>query len=322
MSRIRKLIIVTTGTQNNGAVVTREMLESAVANFDADARPPVLLGHPQEGDCQYAAYGRVDNPVIQENADSGELELGELELIVDIVYSDYLVSLEDSGDFEGFSIGLYPCIGKEGWYIHHVAILGSLPPAADTKTLEVVNLSAVGDGNHAVHLSATLKEESILDMKKSELIALVNTAVSSAVSALQPASAVILSASNEPNTQAVATVESAEMAAMKVSMEALQETTKASRINEIKTLAAQKGMSDAEVKPIVDSLEATSAVNLCDNSTGGIYTTMRAVINAKEDKKESVFLSNNSLFQPLGVTLSTGGERDVELANVAEDSGF
>lgn len=310
---MRKMSIVTTGTQKTGEVVTNEMLESAVANFNKDARPPVTTGHPDKGDDQYPAYGRVANPTVIESVDSP----GEWELIIDVHYTDYLEGMEDSGDFEGFSLGLYPCEGRDGWYIHHLAILGGLPPAADTKTLEVVQLSALGDGKKAILLSASIIEESILDMKEEDLIKLVNDTVTAVVATASQAPA------TAPTTGDETIVESEETKELKAQLSQVQETTKTTRIDEIKALAQTKDMSEAELKPVLDTLEAADPVTLCDNSDKGLFSSMKRIIEAKPVKST---LQHQGLFQGLTpvhlAAAPNGNDTDFDPMSVAQDSGF
>lgn len=322
MARMRKMSIVTTGVQKTGDVVTKEMLDSAVANFNKDARPPTIAGHIDEWSDQIPAYGRVDNPYVQES----QAEPGEWELIIEVHYTPCLESMEDSGEFEGFSISLHPCEGREGWYIHHLAILGCLPPAANTKTLEVVELSALPEGKKAVQLSAVIIEESILDMKKEELETMVKELTTSAVK--EAVTEALASSNSNPsdaaNTNPAATaVDTEETKALKEQLAQVQETTKATRIDEVKALAQTKEMSEAELKPIIDTLEATDAVSLCDNSAAGIFASMKRIVEAKPAKSH---LPSQALFTGLPqapVNLSAGQQpKDVDLMSVAEDSGF
>ncbi|MGR5240216.1 hypothetical protein ACPV36_04905 [Photobacterium damselae] len=319
MGRIKKLSIVTTGVQQTGVTVTKEMLESAVSNFNAGARPPVTLGHPSDGCDQCAAYGRVDNPVVI----ASEKSPGEYELIIEVHYTDYLEHLEDTGEFEGFSIGLFPMVGKDGWYIHHLAILGGLPPAADMKVIEVVQLSTLPENKQAIMLTAVALKESILDMDKDELAQLVATQVSEAVATAMAAQ----QASPAPAGKEPATEPSAETVKLQEQLGQMQETTKTSIINEVKALGQEKGMSADEMKPIVDTLEATDAVQLCNAGTnGGIVANMKAIIAAKPDKSDPMNLSSNPLFSSLSaIELANKGGKEpttMSVLDVAAESGF
>lgn len=139
MSKIKVLSLVTEGTQRNGKTVTRAMLDSVVQQFNSTARPPITKGHPGPGADKVAALGRVDSPRLQ----SVQNAPGKVALVVDLHLSDELERAEAQGEFEGYSAGIYPSPNGRDWYLHHVAALGQLPPAADTQELE---LSAIGWG--------------------------------------------------------------------------------------------------------------------------------------------------------------------------------
>ncbi|MEF1158861.1 hypothetical protein QTO08_00440 [Vibrio parahaemolyticus] len=139
MPRVRKMEIVAEGTQRNGKEVTREILESVARNYNPSLRPPVTKGHPEKGDDKVPALGRIAVMGVGKNAE------GKAVLLCEQHYTPELEEYEDKGYLEGQSVGIYPLPGKEGeYYLHHVAQLGSLPPAADVKTKDVVNLSDDG----------------------------------------------------------------------------------------------------------------------------------------------------------------------------------
>ncbi|WP_108945627.1 hypothetical protein [Shewanella halifaxensis] len=337
MARKRTMVLVTTGEQRNGVVVTKEMLDSAVSNYVAHARPPIIQGHvkkdeaaPVENDtqqCSVPAWGRVDTPLVV----ASKKHSGEWDLVVTLVYTKQLEAMEDSLEFEGFSIGLFPLASGKGWYIHHVAILGSLPPAAETQTLEVVNLSAThAQINHAVYLSAPIPSKG-KKMDEEEIKALVATQTAEALKTVLPTAladaliaAGITPSDGKPDGEGgdkdkTTVVESDETKALKAQVAQMQETTKAARVEEIKALAEQKGMSEAESKPILDSLANAEAVQLCDNSATGLYATMKSVVGARADKP-----THNPLLQSLPINLSNeqGVQVKINLADVAAETGF
>lgn len=139
MPRVRKLEIVGEGVQRNGKPVDRSILESVVRNYNPDARPPVTQGHPDKGADKIPALGRIAVMGVGKN------DKGEAVLLCEQYYTPELEEYEDKGYLEGQSVGIYPHPGKEGeYYLHHVAQLGQLPPAAELKTKDVVNLSDEG----------------------------------------------------------------------------------------------------------------------------------------------------------------------------------
>lgn len=169
MPRVRRLEIVPVGIQRNGQPVDEEILKSVVRNYNDDARPPVTLGHPAKGDDKVAALGRVAN-----------LQMGVREkdgkpvLIGEQIYTPELEALEDSGQFEGQSAGIYPVPDKDGeFYLHHLAQLGQLPPAAEIKTQNVVQLSDEGSSESFIlsaHMMGSNSENGNEVMKKPQLI--------------------------------------------------------------------------------------------------------------------------------------------------------
>lgn len=179
--RVRKLEIVADGIQKNGQPVTKAQLESVVRNYNSDSRPPVTPGHPSKGSDQIAALGRASN--LRTEAGSGD-KAGKTVLVGEVVYTPEMEALEDSGAFEGFSAGIHPVPDKDGeWYMHHLAFLGQLPPAADTKTRDVVNLSDSDFCDGAIYLSAEVgnansdDNETGITMKKDELKTLMGEVV-------------------------------------------------------------------------------------------------------------------------------------------------
>ncbi|HIF6160979.1 TPA: hypothetical protein ACX3IN_001923 [Vibrio parahaemolyticus] len=153
MPRVRKLEIVGEGVQRNGKPVDRSVLESVVRNYNPDARPPVTQGHPDKGADKIPALGRIAVMGVGKN------DKGEAVLLCEQHYTPELEEYEDKGYLEGQSVGIYPHPGKDGeYYLHHVAQLGQLPPAAELKTRDVVNLSDEGvDG--AIYVFANVGEQ-------------------------------------------------------------------------------------------------------------------------------------------------------------------
>ncbi|EOW2077588.1 hypothetical protein ACNZ70_001913 [Vibrio mimicus] len=139
MPRVRKLEIVAEGVQRNGKEVDRAVLDSVVRNYNPDARPPVTQGHPNKGADKIPALGRIAVLGVGQN------DKGKAVLLCEQHYTPELEEYEDKGYLEGQSVGIYPHPEKEGeYYLHHVAQLGQLPPAAELKTKDVVNLSNDG----------------------------------------------------------------------------------------------------------------------------------------------------------------------------------
>lgn len=133
MAKIKTLSLVPEGEQRNGKTVTRDMLHSIVQQFNEAARPPITKGHPAPGADKIPALGRVDRPRLQ----AIPSDPSKVELVVDLHQSDELEAAEGKGQFEGYSAGIYPLPNGRGWYLHHVAALGQLPPAANIREVEL-----------------------------------------------------------------------------------------------------------------------------------------------------------------------------------------
>ena len=110
----------------NGEKLTEKELEDVVKNFKGEV--PVVLGH------NYAdfmpAFGWVKRVWKEGDSLYGEVEL-----------SDILKDAYEAGLYKKWSVGLRK--GESGWYLHHLAFLGAVPPRI--KDLKVVNFSDAKD---------------------------------------------------------------------------------------------------------------------------------------------------------------------------------
>jgi hypothetical protein len=307
--RIRTLKLVGPGQQKNGQTVTRQHLQQVVKNYQDDVRPPVTLGHPSKGADQQKAFGRGAKPRI-ENVD------GVDSLVVDIHYSPELAESEDSGDFEGFSGGIYPHPKTGEYYLHHIAALGGLPPAADTKTLEVVELAAV-DNDKLICLAAepikhntgeiTLDEEALKETISAAVIAATKPLQDRLDALEKPATAPAAAkpaSDSAPAEQQAAPAENKELSA-------LLEVTKGDRLQNLKTAAATKGLSDAQCKPLFDRLEQAPAIELANNEPAGLYLSTLTFINGLTAP------ADNPLGQPLELAAAVDGQESINLGELA-----
>ncbi|MCY1697149.1 hypothetical protein OVA10_03475 [Lelliottia sp. SL45] len=287
MARRRTLSLITAGVQKNGKPVDLNTLRQVVKNHNEQSRAPISAGHPEKDADKVKALGRVSYPRIEGD-----------ELVVELVYTPELEALEDSGEFEGFSAGIYPRPDNGEYYLHHVAVLGQLPPAADIKTRDVVNLS-VSTPEEMITLSATVKSELYMPMNKEDKDALlgeIGTLIDSKLKGLKPAGDKGTKTPTGPGGDDK-TVTDPKVTAMEQQLTAMQENTKTDRIAQITELADQKGLSDDEKKPVLAMLNARSAIELCDNSEGGIFASTKAMLSARPDKAEST--TRGALFDPL-----------------------
>ena len=295
--RVRTIRLVSVGVQKEGTRVTLSNLQEAVAQFNPDARPPVTLGHPT--DSQTLAFGRVDKPRIEEDA-----------LLVDIQYTDVLKQLEDEGYVAGFSIGLHPHQKDQRYYIHHVAALGELPPAADIKSLAVKELDSVtlsAAGSDLITLAAEFQDQ-IMDQKMKDAIALaVKEGIATQLKPITDQQAALQKqvkalADQAPGDQPDKDKPedtpnpSAELAQMQKQLSASKDTISTDRINTVLAAAKTKGLSDEQLKPLGALLAKSDALALADNSDQGVFAQAQAFIGAFPD------LSDQAAFlQPLSL---------------------
>ncbi|EKO3992026.1 hypothetical protein DX541_12110 [Vibrio fluvialis] len=287
--RIRKLEIVADGIQKNGQPVTKAQLESVVRNYKPDARPPVTPGHPTKGSDQIAALGRVSN--LRTEAGSGD-KAGKTVLVGEIIYTPEMEALEDSGKFEGFSAGIHPVPDKDGeWYMHHTAFLGQLPPAAETKTRDVVNLSDSDFCDGAIYLSAEVGTQSGSDdnetgitMKKDELKALLGDAVKEQLEAMgiKPHTPAPAKKDGEPNKDGEVTTDSDKS---NVAVTAMQDTLAGDRKETLTELANSREMSDELRKSVKAMIDGASAIELCASGDGNRYSQLKGMLTAMPEKK-------------------------------------
>jgi hypothetical protein len=326
MARVRTLSLVGDGVQKNGKTVTKSMLGDILKRWSGDGRPPITLGHPAQGADKVAALGRVDNP----RTEPSRRVPGKTELVVELHYTPELEKLEDEGKFEGFSAGIYPTVDGKGYYLHHVAALGQLPPAAETETRELVELSCDGIEQMVV-LSGVLtfsdsKED--IEMTKEELAAAMKD---------------VLAEQMKPLTERLEKLEKGGKAddhtddpgngkkpgeqdkkdpvvdpEARTQLKAMQDTVKSDRIAQATELANAKGWSDAEFKPLLTMLQKAEPVELCDNAEDGLFASVKATINAR-----TVAPSKPSpLGQPLEFSDDKGDKHQLNLNDLARVSKF
>lgn len=324
MPRIRTLSLVGDGVQKNGKLVTKAMLVDIAKRFSRDARPPITLGHPGPGADKVAALGRVDNPRIEPSRRFP----GKSELVVELHYTPALEGHEDKGEFEGFSAGIYPTQDGKGYYLHHVAALGQLPPAAETETQELVELSSDGIDNMVV-LSGALtfsdSQNEDIEMTKEELAAALAETMKEAMRPVtERLEKLEKSASpdgkdKEPSQDKTGQdgkpVEDTEA---RTQLKAMQETVKSDRIAQATELANAKGWSTEEFKPLLGMLQKAEAIELCNNTPDGMFASIKATITARQPTKSTP----SPLTQTLEFADNKGDKKTVGLHDVARLSKF
>ena len=121
-----KVKLLSEGLQRNGIRIDRKVLEDVVKNFKQPV--PITLGHPKSD--TVPAVGFFEKVELRNDGLYGEYSLSPIGQI-----------LLSSNNYRNISAGLRK--KPDGsWYLHHVALLGAMPPGAeDAEPLKVVNLS-------------------------------------------------------------------------------------------------------------------------------------------------------------------------------------
>lgn len=291
MPRIRRLEIVAAGVQRNGKPVDEAVLKSVVRNFNRDARPPVTLGHPAKGDDKVAALGRIDNLQLITNSE------GKLALCGEQIYTPELEALEDEGKFEGQSAGIYPHPGKEGeYYLHHVAQLGQLPPAADIKTQATFELSDDGFDD-CFTLSAYLvgdqnKQERNSVMNFKDLMKAIESYSDDEKKQLGEALG-FKGGEDDPSSKKKETQDGDKEKGGEVTpsgdeenqmVKQMQETMAKDRRDQLTELANSASLTDGMKTVITSMIKNASTIELCNAGDDSRFNEIKSLIKAQPDK--------------------------------------
>lgn len=157
---------------------------------------------------------------------------------------------------------------------------------------------------------------------KEELMSGVGSMMDEKLKGLQPASGNPAPTSKDPApTGDPKPATDPKVTAMEKQLSEMQENTKADRIEQITELADAKGLSDEEKKPLIAMLKARSAIELCDNSEGGIFASTRAMLSSRPDKQEGK--TGDSIFQSLEFADTKGNKVTVDdPSTLALKTGF
>lgn len=283
MPRVRKMRIVASGIQKNGQPVTKGQLESVVRNYKSDSRPPITPGHPTKGSDQTAALGRVANLRTEDVVIDGQEKTA---LMGEVLYTPELESKEDSGEFEGFSAGIYPLPDKSGeWYMHHLAVLGQLPPAADTKTLDVINLSDSDFSEDAIILSADVgtpnsnKKIEGLEMDEAKLKKLIEDAVKAHAKPTDDKTK-----SGDDKSKPGETKKPAETGNENAEVSEMRESMATDRREQLTELADTREMTDALRASVKTMIDSATPIELCTGGDSSRYSELKNMIKAMPEK--------------------------------------
>ncbi|MBE8578644.1 hypothetical protein [Vibrio sp. OPT18] len=312
MPRVRTLEIVAEGVQRNGKPVGEEVLRSVVRNFNKDARPPVTLGHPEKGDDKVAALGRIANLRVENNAKGKPALFGEQ------IYTPELEGLEDAGKFEGQSAGIYPHPGKPGeFYLHHVAQLGQLPPAADIETHNLIQLSDDGTSDEPLLLAASIipenKQASENDiMKFEDLMKAIKSFSEEEKTQLGEALGFKAEEEADPTKKEPETKpptkpdgdgkggDDFENPQVKL----MQETMAGDRRDQLTELADSSNLSEGMKTVITSMIKNASAIELCNSGEGSRFNEIKTLIKAQPAKPSF------NPFEEINLSDDKGGEKE------------
>lgn len=119
----QNVIIVCEGVKRNGLAVTKEIIDQVVETFSSlNYKPPIVIGHISRYKDGDPAAGRVlALRKIEHN--------GKACISADLLIAPWIEKSVESGEYDGFSVGIHvdPESGK--YYLHHLALLGAVPPA-------------------------------------------------------------------------------------------------------------------------------------------------------------------------------------------------
>lgn len=257
---MRKLL-VKPGLQKNGQIVTTKDLQETRDNFNPDAQPPITLGHPTSSESP--AFGRVESVELTEEGLEGNLN-----------YTPELTALESKGYYKGWSVGLKP--GKNGYYLHHLAMCGELPPAGEIKNLSMVAVEPTD-----IILTDNLEDTSMTPDEVKQLIAEETKPYKDKITALEAQVAASKQkgeekpgdgekgkpadkdkAEEKPKTDKAEDKKGDEKQSKELAD--VLGVLKKERVERLKEAAKAKGLSDDQIKPLVTMVESAKDISLAD----------------------------------------------------------
>jgi len=231
------VIIVCKGIKRNGLVVTEEIIDQVVETFSSlNYKPPIVLGHINQYKDGDPAAGRVlALRKVEHN--------GKACISADLLIAPWIERSVESGEYDGFSVGIYvdPESGK--YYLHHLALLGAVPPADQSAGL------SAGE----VKLSVKPEDLIILDFQGMKLSTCCEGGEKMDVKAIVTA----LVASEEFKKELAKAAQEAVKVTLSASQEKhqkepneLERLYKEEKIGRIKEIALSAGMSEEGVKAL------------------------------------------------------------------------
>jgi len=274
------LQIIKPGIQKNGIPVTTQILNEIVHNFNPDAKPPITLGHPV--DSRVPAFGRVTSVYL----DSGLLLGG-------VKKTPELIQLEKEGYYDGWSAGIRVRPDDGTHYLHHLAWLGELPPASETKYVhkktEYINFN--DDPNKDLIILDRQEER---HMTKEEIEALVKQTDEANQQRLEKVEKLLeqLSTKNDEDTKPD-TSNTNDDSETKKELAAVLQTIQSDRIKRIEDVFKRKGLDDNKIKPLMDVIKKYPSIDLADNADDGVYHKLMTFAEGLNDPLKDSLLTRS-----------------------------
>ena len=293
----QNVIIVCEGVKRNGLVVTEEIINQVVETFSSlNYKPPIVLGHINRYKDGDPAAGRV--LALRKVKHNGKACIS-----ADLLIAPWIEKSVESGEYDGFSVGIHvdPESGK--YYLHHLALLGAVPPADQSAGL------SAGE----VKLSVKPEELIILDFQgiklsthyggeKMNVKEIVTALVASEefkkelAKAAQEAVKLTLSASQERQKEP----------------NELEKLYKEEKIGRIKEIALSAGMSEEGVKAIETLCSLFKPViQLSDGKTLSPFDLLEKAL-------KSIKPPNDDLLKPIALSASEQKETDIFDPSIAK----
>ncbi len=135
------VILVCEGVKRNGLIITESIIDHVVETFQKlNYKPPIVVGHIHTYEDGDPAAGRVLS--IRKVKHNGKSCIAG-----DLLFSPWVEKSVENGEYDGYSVGIQvdPESGKH--YLHHLALLGAVPPADQlagfSASIEKVHLSNI-----------------------------------------------------------------------------------------------------------------------------------------------------------------------------------
>jgi len=292
----QNVIIVCEGIKRNGLVVTEDIINQVVETFSSlNYKPPIVFGHINRYKDGDPAAGRVI--ALRKVKHNGKACIS-----ADLLIAPWIEKSVESGEYDGFSVGIHvdPESGK--YYLHHLALLGAVPPADQS----------AGFSAGEVKLSVKPEELIILDFQGIKL----STCGGEKMDVKEIVTALV--ASEEFKKELVKAAQEAVKLTLSASQERqkepneLEKLYKEEKIGRIKEIALSAGMSKEGVKALETLCNLFKPV--VELSSGEKLSPFDLLEKALKEIKPQ----NNDLLKPITLSASEQKETDIFDPSIAK----